>query len=232
MAKVLFGNGVSQIAGSIAGNTYSRNRYGAYIRNRVAPVNPRTPAQTGVRLQFGALSSQWRSLSSADQAAWVARALEITSSSRPGYPQNITGSSLFLGFNLDQISLGNSPIDAPPILDSAAALAGLVLSADTAPAEVLTLLSNVLSGGPTPILIYATPALSAGRYFVSPSQFRLLEAASTDDIDATAYPILTPWEAQFGNLTPQAGAAIFAKVTVLSTNGWRNGSYEARAVVL
>ena len=40
MALVKYGGGIIQMSGSMAGNTFARNRYGNYMRARTKPVNP------------------------------------------------------------------------------------------------------------------------------------------------------------------------------------------------
>ncbi|GAI58374.1 unnamed protein product, partial [marine sediment metagenome] len=39
MALVKYGGGITQMSGSIAGNTFARNRYGNYVRSRTKPIN-------------------------------------------------------------------------------------------------------------------------------------------------------------------------------------------------
>ena len=56
----LFNPTLGDIRGSIAGNTFSRNRFGAYIRIKVTPVNPSTPAQVAARSSFTGSSQDWR----------------------------------------------------------------------------------------------------------------------------------------------------------------------------
>ncbi|GAH50296.1 unnamed protein product, partial [marine sediment metagenome] len=48
MALVKLGGGIVQISGSIAGNTFARNRFGNYMRSRTKPVNPNSTRQTDI----------------------------------------------------------------------------------------------------------------------------------------------------------------------------------------
>lgn len=70
MAKVRFGNGVSEIRGSIAGNTFSRSGAGAIIRNRITPVNPNTVRQSQVRAVFGLVSAVFDEMTLNEAETW------------------------------------------------------------------------------------------------------------------------------------------------------------------
>ena len=70
MALVRFGNGVSEIRGSIAGSTFSRSRSGAVIRNRIKPVNPNTQPQADVRYLFAQVARRFAELTAAQRDQW------------------------------------------------------------------------------------------------------------------------------------------------------------------
>lgn len=84
MALVRFGNGVSEIRGSIAGNVFSRGRAGAIIRNRTVPINPQTQSQTDVRSLFSSIAAAWRLLTGAEKEQWKLFADQLTVTNRLG----------------------------------------------------------------------------------------------------------------------------------------------------
>ena len=63
MGLIKFGAFVTDIRKSIGGSTFSRNTYGAYVRNKVTPVNPSTTYQQLVRQYMAQLAQDWSSLS-------------------------------------------------------------------------------------------------------------------------------------------------------------------------
>ncbi|KKL73251.1 hypothetical protein LCGC14_2076760, partial [marine sediment metagenome] len=65
MAIITPGPTVAAISGSIGGTVYSRNRGGAYIRNRAIPVDPNTSFQINVRAILAAQSQNWADLTDA-----------------------------------------------------------------------------------------------------------------------------------------------------------------------
>ena len=69
--KVKFGGGLTDARGSIAGNTFSRNHFGAFVRARVTPTNPNTDRQVHVRASLAFLSARWsNTLTLAQRTAW------------------------------------------------------------------------------------------------------------------------------------------------------------------
>lgn len=70
MALVRFGGGVSEMRGSIAGQTFARNRSGAYVRNRINPINPQTQAQNQLRYLFAQVAASFKGLSKPQKEAW------------------------------------------------------------------------------------------------------------------------------------------------------------------
>jgi len=69
MARIL-SSLIGDLRGSIGGQTYSRNKAGAFIRQRVKPVNPQTVRQQNARYRFGNMSILFQSLTSAQKTCW------------------------------------------------------------------------------------------------------------------------------------------------------------------
>lgn len=88
-----------QMSGSIAGNTWSRNRGGQYVRQRRKPVNPNTQKQQRVRTNLGSISSQWAALTAAQRAAWRDWAQMNPTLDTLGQPIILSGQQLFNGLN-------------------------------------------------------------------------------------------------------------------------------------
>lgn len=185
MALIKLGVAVAQVRGSIEGVTFSQNKGGAYIRNRSLPTNPNTPAQQSARNIISQLAYYWRNtLTSAQRAAWSARAASTVLVNKLGDNYNPTGMQLFVRNNAAQQGL---VWDAPSVETTPPATA-------IAPLPVVTLtlnhttglsITNVEPGGSTWILwIYASPVLSASiNFFKGP--FRKLK--SIDDGETLPY---------------------------------------------
>ena len=75
IARILFGNIVSEARGKLGGVVFSRNTSGAYARQKVSPVQPRTPAQLNQRSRLTAVSKVWETLTQNQREAWKAFSL-------------------------------------------------------------------------------------------------------------------------------------------------------------
>lgn len=101
MALVKFGGGVIQMSGSIAGNTYARNRSGNYVRARTTPVNPNTDRQVAVRAGIAVLTSNWSNvLTAAQRTAWNLYASSVAMKNKLGETIFLTGFNHYIRSNL------------------------------------------------------------------------------------------------------------------------------------
>lgn len=92
MALIKLGGGVADIRGSIGGTVYSRNRYGAYARNRTIPVDPSSTAQQKIRSVMGSVKASWfETLTVAQRAAWEVYAANVAMTNRIGETMHLTG---------------------------------------------------------------------------------------------------------------------------------------------
>lgn len=100
MALVKYGGGIIQMAGSIAGNVYGRNRYGNYARARTVPTNPNTPGQQQVRAAIAWLVEHWAStLTPAQRTAWNLYADSVNMLNRLGEVVHLSGFNHFVRSN-------------------------------------------------------------------------------------------------------------------------------------
>lgn len=91
-ALIKLGGAVADIRGSVGGTVYSRNRYGAYSRNRTIPVNPGSEFQTKIRSIMGQIRAAWfKTLTQANRDAWDAYAAAVSMTNRVGESVKLTG---------------------------------------------------------------------------------------------------------------------------------------------
>lgn len=101
MALVKFGGGVVQMSGSIAGNTFARNRYGNYVRSRTKPVNPNSSGQQVIRAALTALTARWAQVLDADQrTAWNLYGSNVVMTNKLGESMNLSGFNHYLRSNI------------------------------------------------------------------------------------------------------------------------------------
>lgn len=85
------------VSGSTGKVTFSRNRYGAYTRRRVKPVNPNSVRQVAARGYFSsAVAYWWNTLDNAARAAWDAWASTTPWLNKAGQTVNLSGQAAFI----------------------------------------------------------------------------------------------------------------------------------------
>ena len=113
--KVKLGGGIVDARGSIAGNTFSRNHYGAYVRARTTPINPNTARQVEVRASVAFLSDMWSStLTLAQRTAWDLYGSSVSMQDKMGATMYLTGYNHFMRSNIIRKQIGIALISAGP----------------------------------------------------------------------------------------------------------------------
>jgi len=107
MAIFTSGVVISEIRGSEGGSTFSRNRYGQYIRQRSVPVNPNSARQQAVRADFQSLAERWNSiLTAAQRAAWDLYGASVPMLNKLGQQVYLPGFNHYLRSNISILQNG------------------------------------------------------------------------------------------------------------------------------
>lgn len=176
MAKIKYSALVSDMRNKLNGSVMSKNRYGSYVRNKVTPVNPQTSYQLNQRATLSNLSSAWRGLTQAQRDSWTEAAKNRPFTDIFGDSKILSGQAFFVSSNLNLVANGLSQIDSPgqpvdvPFVTANTFNAVLTGSAYTAlqfDVEPATIPAGYS------LVVYATPAYSAGVSFVK-NRFRRL----------------------------------------------------------
>jgi len=115
MALAKYGGGIIQMSGSLAGNTFARNRYGNYIRAKTKPINPRTALQTKIRESIQVLTARWsQTLSAGQRTAWNLYADSVNMKNRLGEVVKLSGFNHYIRSNVQSLRAGLSTIDDGP----------------------------------------------------------------------------------------------------------------------
>lgn len=116
MALIKFGGGITAMSGSIAGNTFARNRYGNYVRSRTKPVNPNTIRQANIRSLVSHLCDEWNeTLTDEQRIAWGVYAAAVVMKNKLGESMNLSGFNHFIRTNgvhrnWSGVTLPNAPV--------------------------------------------------------------------------------------------------------------------------
>lgn len=115
MSLVKYGGGIVQMSGSIAGNTFARNRFGNYVRSRTKPVNPNSVLQAAVRGFIALLTQRWHdTLTPAQRIEWNTYAAAVAMKNRLGEVTYVTGFNMYIRSNCVRLNLGQNKCDAGP----------------------------------------------------------------------------------------------------------------------
>ena len=115
MALIKFGGGVIQMSGSIAGNTFARNRFGNYARARTKPINPKSANQVLVRAVMANLTTRWaQTLTAVQRAAWNLYGTNVNMLNRLGETIHLTGYNHYIRSNHWFARMGRTLVDDGP----------------------------------------------------------------------------------------------------------------------
>lgn len=211
MAKFTPGAIISEIRGTIASTTFSKNAAGAIIRNRVVPINRNSTAQANQRQVFSNISSAWRGLTDAQRNSWIAAAPDFPYQDSLGQTKFLSGAQLYEKLNLNLNVIGEESISTAPSQTSFPSIdLGTITVTDAAFTAAFT---------PDPVpagfaaVFYATRPLSAGKSFVNKSDFKFVQFE--DPAAASPADLFAAYEASVSDLTGQEGKKVFVEMRLI-----------------
>jgi len=207
MAKIKFGQMIAEARGKVAGLVFSRGAYGAYMRQRVTPINPKTVAQGAVRSSLAAASQAWSSLTDAQRLVWASHVDNFKKTNNIGDSVTLTGFNLFVSLNRNATVIGAAPLTAFVGYEKPAAVLTLSGTISHAP-EKLEIAFTPAIPAADKWVVYATRPVSEGKNFVK-SEFRQIYVM--DSADVTPMDLTAAYVALFGAI-PQSGEACFVKI--------------------
>lgn len=87
-------------SGSVGAVVFSHNRFGAYMRTRVIPVNPQSAAQVLARNRLSALTNYWyNGLTQDERDGWTTYAANVPVTNRIGQQIFLTGLNWYVACN-------------------------------------------------------------------------------------------------------------------------------------
>jgi len=218
MALVKYGGGVVAMSGSIAGNTFAKNRSGNYVRARTKPVNPQSSFQTDVRSQLAALVTRWtETLTAAQRAAWDAYAANVSKTNPLGETIFITGQNWYCAVNVPNGQAGYSYVDAAPtIFDRGTFTPVSIVPSGGATPELDVTFDNTdawANEDDAAMLIYSSREVNPSRTF-TPGSYRLAGTIEGDSVTAPTSPatLTSPFPMTNGN-------RVFMRALVIRADG-------------
>jgi hypothetical protein len=217
MAKLLFTAIVADMRNKLNGTVFSKNRYGAYARTKVTPVNPQTDSQQNTRNNLSTNSQAWRGLTETQRQGWIDAAASFPFTDIFGNSKILSGSALYVKLNNNLVNAGEVAIADAPTPVAIPAINSVTLTATDAP-------SFSLAFDPSPVpadfamMVFATGNVTPGKSFVK-NLYRFI--GTVPAAGTTPANLLTAYQAVHGD--PVAGNKIFVRCFLVSTTTGQAG---------
>lgn len=215
MSKIKFGALLVDMRGKSGGTVFSRNRGGAYSKNKVTPLNPKTSYQQVQRNALSARSGAWRSITAENRRSWIDGSVNFPQVDVFGDQYFLAGNMLYNKLNLNLEKIGAAAIGKCPTPISVGQMSA------TNPAFSVNALEIDIDTVPVGFsaVISATPCMSAGRYNYN-SKLRNI-GVLTSGAGGAAYDFISEYTAKFG--TPISGQKIGFDIVLVSTTTGQQG---------
>lgn len=182
MANVSYGGTVTQINGSIAGNTFQRNSSGNIARSRCTPTFPISYGRALAQQNLLNLLNLWRALSADAQDEWNAFAVGHTLRNKFGQLKTLSGCSWFKLTNNNRILAGLAPFTNP--VDDSLPSSLIITAFDVTTSGIIITVDPENVPRNETLVVYATPPLISQQSKVQ-SQLRLIKIFRTGDSTLT-----------------------------------------------
>lgn len=217
-------------SGLLAGNVFSHNAGGQYIRSHRIPVNRRTPRQEGVRSFLASLSSRWtETLTGAQRDAWTVFADNSPIIDRLGKSIKISGLAQYVGCNVTRLQVGLPEQDDAPVIFTAPTVGPVTVSATAASAALSVSFDNTApwahQNDGRLVIAVSIPKGKGINFFNGPYQY----AGSVSG--NLASPPTSPHVITMPNPAGPAQSKIFVRVRALEEDGRQSGPFQISRTV-
>lgn len=211
MAKFLPGPTVATISGSIGGTTYSRNRYGAYMRFRAKPVVSTTGFAVAAKARMTAATQSWQGLTEAQRLAWNAFAANNPVPGALGMSQQLTGHVAFVGNFCRADLIQAATLTDPPVTPAPLPLTALNLTCDIGAGNIEAAYTASPTGAAELLWLQACIIPNASIKWVE-NRYRFIGVSGA--AEASPYDMETQLTARIG--VPSVGQYLHVKAHVVN----------------
>lgn len=228
MAKIRLGVMVGEASGSLGSTTFSRNRYGTYVRLRAKPVQPTTFFNDTAKSFMSVATKIWQDLTDDQRQAWRTYALTHPITDRLGDKQVLDGHAVCTQLNLNILYCQGTTIEIPPTTAAPASLETLALTTDIGAGNFEITYTPTPAGTNNTIWTWMAVVNSPGVQFIK-NLYKLTDItpanqASPVDIQAQAV-------SRFGTL--QVGQQVWVRVLVVDkVTGLKSGGQTRNGVII
>lgn len=215
MASVKWSGLVSEVKGVMNGTIFSVGYGGQQMRNRISGGGRKTSAWSVSKVRMARVSGTWRSLTSAQQTAWIAAGPSYPYTDKFGNSQIPSGFQLYCTLNVNLLVAGQSMITAPV---APAAPESIGSPTVTQPSSTNLQMSFTPSGANrTQICVYLSQPLSKG-VTIQPRTMRLVSVIASST--ASPYSLTSDYNRIFTSI-PTTGRVFYSIEQINKTTGQR-----------
>lgn len=231
MAKIKFGAIAAEARGKLGGIVFSKNSSSAYIRKYTKPVNTNTGPQNVIRAFFAYLTGKWRLLTAGQRQTFFNQRNNYPQTNSLGDVTILTAQQLYMKLNMNLLT-ANQPetqVGIPPVT--------IPEIPDFLPVVDFSLNSMVISHeaitANETLIIEATRDMSAGRGFVSNSDFKQIflipgvSAPATPNINSNYFDV-------FGKNANEMliGSKVFFRLSIMKNNSGQRGDLRQQEAIV
>jgi len=222
MAKVKYGEMITDARGSIGGTTHSKNRYGNYMKKKSHPINRQTSAQNAVRAFFTTLTQGWAALTAAQKSSWRNVTLNFQRVNSLAETIQLTGHQLYIAINRNLQTIASALITTAPAKAVVGTIGASTWIADVSLATIVQTFGTAIPATEKTEL-YASAPCSAGK-FSNSQPYKLIAVLTVADV--TPYAATAAYELVFGAGWKVAGQQIFFLTKNVQIAGGQEGATE------
>jgi len=216
---------IAAASGSVGGMTYSRNRYGVYIRTRALPVNPQSANQVVIRNFFSSVAAAWLTITQAQRNGWTTYAANVPRTDPLGQSVFLTGLNWYISTNVLRLQANLTRLDTAPVIFSMASLTQPVATPGPTTTSVAFTNSDLWAtqvGGFLSVFLSA-PQSPSHAFFKGPYRFagKILGAATpptSPQLVTNPYVLVS-------------GQRVFMRFIAVNADGRRSPSLNASALL-
>lgn len=229
MAKVIYGDIITDMRGSQGGTTYSRNRSGSYKKTKPIPTYRNTLAQQFTRGNLTEVASAWRGLTVSQRAGWDALAATIPLVNTLGETYFASGFNLHMNLNTSLLSIGEARISAAPVQPIIVPFTTFSVVCDASAQSVIATYT------PTPVtaglimVIYASQQQSPG---VNASRNILAVVAVAAAAEASSFTFSAGYLAKYPAALVTGKAVFFEAKLIEDSTGFSSPTLRVRSIVV
>lgn len=213
---------ISEIRGSVGMQTFSKNRWGPYVKAKLVQVNPNTLPQQDVRAAQAAAVAEWQGLTQAVMNKWIDYANGNVISGRISRKFLRAGYSEYISRCMNRFAVSGMGSGFEPL--PKVRLFPIITNLSQGVADISVSFDTMKPIGNCDLVVYATPPISPGINEINPSLFRII-GTITPAAQISSANIYSAYTSTFPLAAPDIGKKIGIALKAVNTDNFAAGRF-------